>query len=372
MLLAIFFSAFFASAVCCIFLIRTQHLHARLTMDTDLAGVQKFHATPTPRIGGVPVLVGMLVAGGVALWAEKALSGLFWLIILAAMPVFLAGLLEDLTKKVRPLWRLLAAFVSAAAAAYLSGSILPKIGMNGVDALLASMPLLGILFTVFAVGGVCHSVNIIDGYNGLMAGVAFFALVAFSYVALAVGDIPLLALCLAGGGAILGFLLWNFPRGMIFAGDAGAYFIGFLLAQLAVLLVARHPDKISPWFPLLVLIYPVFETIFSIYRKKIVRKISPGVPDGLHFHMLVYKRLVRWMVGSRETKHLLRRNSLTAPYLWGVALFSIMPAMAFWKAEWMLKLCAVLFVVGYVWTYRRLVTFRSPRRLILQKENSTK
>ena len=378
MLLTIFFCSLLASLLVGILLIRTQHLHARLSMDHDLGGVQKFHAKPTPRIGGVPMLGGLLAGGAVLMWAapaERALfwgvlpaeRALFWGVLLAAAPVFVAGLVEDLTKKVSPLLRLLAAFASAAVALFSVGAVLPGVGIPGLDQLLTALPVLAMVLTVFAVGGVCHSVNIIDGYNGLMGGVVLFASAAIAYVSLAVGDMPLLAVSLTLAGSMLGFLVWNFPRGMIFAGDAGAYLVGFLLAELAVLLVARHPGVVSPWFPLLLLIYPVFETLFSIWRKKFVRKMSPGLPDGLHFHMLVYKRLVRWMVGSKEAKHLTRRNSLTAPYLWGVALFSIMPALLFWKVEWALQLCALLFVAGYVWAYRRLVTFRAPRVLVLRK-----
>ncbi|KMJ52406.1 glycosyl transferase [Vogesella sp. EB] len=364
-MLSIFIVALLTSLAGCIALIHTQHLHARLSMDSS-NGVQKFHANPTPRIGGLPVFLGMVVAALVSQFAHDHVGKLFGGLLLAGLPVFLAGLAEDLTKRVSPLWRLLAAFASAGLAAWLSGSILPKLGIPGVDYVLQAFPTVAILFTVFAVGGVCHSINIIDGYNGLMGGVALFALAAFGYTALAVGDLELLVLCLAGAGAIFGFLVWNYPRGLIFAGDAGAYFIGFLLAQIAVLLVSRHPDAVSPWFPLQILIYPVLETLFSIYRRK-KRNVPAGLPDSLHFHQIVYKRLVRWMVGSQEAKHLTQRNSKTTPYLWGVALFSIMPALLFWKIQWMLQLCAVIFVFVYIWAYRQLVTFRSPRVLLLHK-----
>lgn len=366
MLLAVLFSSLLASLLVGILLIRTQHLHAKLSMDHDLGGVQKFHATPTPRIGGVPMLGGLLAGGMVLMWAPSAERELFWGVLLATLPVFSAGLIEDLTKKVSPFIRLLAAFASAVIALYSVNAVLPGVGIPGLDHVLAAMPVLAVVLTVFAVGGVCHSVNIIDGYNGLMGGVVLFASLAIAYVSLAVGDISLLVISLALAGSIVGFLVWNFPRGMIFAGDAGAYLVGFLLAELAVLLVARHPSVVSPWFPLLLLIYPVFETVFSIWRRK-KRKAAAGLPDSMHFHQMVYKRLVRWMVGSKEAKHLTRRNSLTAPYLWSVALFSIMPALLFWKVEWALQLCALLFVVGYVWAYRRLVTFRAPRVLVLRK-----
>ncbi|WP_410498576.1 MraY family glycosyltransferase [Chitinibacter sp. S2-10] len=370
MLIAIFFVAFVASSLTAVILIHTQHLHANLSMDSDLASVQKFHAKPTPRIGGLPVAIGLIAAGILTLSSNTNLQNPLWPLLIASMPVFFAGLAEDLTKKITPMCRLLAAFLSAGLAAWLCNGVLPKLGLPGLDELLTFLPITALLFTIFAVGGVCHSINIIDGYNGLMAGVALAALAAFGAIALAVGDLPLVGLTLASAGAIAGFLVWNFPKGMIFAGDAGAYLIGFTLAEIAVLLIARHPDVISPWFPLLVLIYPVFETVFSIYRKKFIRQISPGIPDALHFHMLVYKRLVRWMVGSKEAKHLTRRNSLTAPYLWAMSMFSIMPAMIFWKSEISLQIFTLVFIFVYIWSYKRLIKFRAPRQLVLSKKKS--
>ena len=65
---------------------------------------------------------------------------------------------------------------------------------------------------------------------------------------------------------MLGFFVWNFPAGLIFLGDGGAYFLGFYVAELAILLLHRNP-AVSPMFPLLLCIYPVFETLFSIYRR---------------------------------------------------------------------------------------------------------
>ncbi|MDC7700846.1 MraY family glycosyltransferase [Vogesella indigofera] len=363
MFIGLFFGALLAAMLMTIAIIRSAHLHAHLSMDGDLSGPQKFHATPTPRVGGVPIMVSMMLTASGTWYA-----GLpeFASLLLASLPVFLAGLTEDLTKRVRPLYRLLFAFGSAAMAIWLLGAALPSLGIPGVDDAMTALPWLALLLTVFAVGGVCHAVNIIDGYNGLMGGVAMAIAAALAYVSSTVGDMALLAISLSLLGAILGFLVWNFPRGMIFAGDAGAYLVGFLLAEVSVLLVVRHPGVVSPWFPMLLMIYPVFETVFSIYRRK-KRQAAAGLPDSMHFHQMVYKRLVRWMVGKREAKHLLRRNSLTAPYLWGVALFSVMPATLFWQYEWVLQLCCALFILLYVWLYRRIVQFRAPRWLVLRR-----
>ncbi len=92
--------------------------------------------------------------------------------------------------------------------------------------------------------------------------------------------------------SIFGFFIWNWPYGKIFLGDAGAYFIGFMIGMLSVLLVVRN-HEVSAWFPLVLVIYPVMETLFSIYRRYIVHKISPGQPDRLHLHSLVYSRILK-------------------------------------------------------------------------------
>ena len=93
-------------------------------------------------------------------------------------------------------------------------------------------------------------------------------------------------------GALLGFLVFNYPSGRIFMGDGGAYLLGFWLGELSVLLVVRNPD-VSPWFPIVLLAYPVVETLFSIYRRKFLQGRSAGRPDAMHLHQLIYRRLAR-------------------------------------------------------------------------------
>src|ERR1700694_4466162 len=147
-----------------------------------------------------------------------------------------------------------------------------------------------------------------------------------------VGAQPIMWGCLVLGGAILGFLMLNFPRGLIFLGDGGAYMIGFLIAEFAVLLVERN-SEVSPWFALALLAYPVMETLFSIYRKRVLRGQSPGDPDGLHLHMLIYKRLVRRFSASGSARDV-RANAYTSPFLWALTLATAIPAVLFWGSAY--------------------------------------
>ena len=92
-------------------------------------------------------------------------------------------------------------------------------------------------------------------------------------------------------GGIIGFLTFNFPHGKIFLGDGGAYFLGFVCAVLSIKLINLVPE-VSPWFPLILGAYPVWEVLFSAYRRKRKNR-HPFYPDKLHLHTLVYYRLTR-------------------------------------------------------------------------------
>jgi UDP-N-acetylmuramyl pentapeptide phosphotransferase/UDP-N-acetylglucosamine-1-phosphate transferase len=169
-------------------------------------------------------------------------------------------------------------------------------------------------------------------------------------------------MALLGLGAVLGFFVWNFPAGLIFLGDGGAYFLGFWVAELAVLVVHRNA-QVSPLFPLLVCIYPVFETLFSIYRRKMLRGQPAGMPDGIHLHSLIYRRVMRWAIGKQSKRSAARRNSMTSPYLWMLCMTAVVPAMLFWDSTPLLAGFIVLFGVLYTGLYWRIVRFKAPRWL---------
>jgi len=130
------------------------------------------------------------------------------------------------------------------------------------------------------------------------------------------------------------------PLGKIFLGDAGAYFIGFGVASVSVMLLARNPE-ISPWCLLLIAIYPVYETIFSIVRRKFFKHTTVGKPDAEHFHQLVYKVIIPKIV---HTENKLVRNSATSPFLWVLCCLGAVPGAVFWDNKPLLVTCVILFV----------------------------
>jgi len=357
---------FFVAAVVTLFVVHSSSRHGFLAADSDLSGPQKFHARPVPRIGGVGIYLGLLACAAVMWWQDHGKAGLGLGLLLAGLPAFGAGLVEDFTKKVSPAKRLAATAVSAALGGWLLGALITKTDIPGLDWIVGTS-VGAMLVTVFVVAGVANSVNIIDGFNGLSSMCVSLMLLSIAYVAYLVGDIELAMWALAGVGAILGFFVWNYPAGLIFLGDGGAYFMGFFLAEIAILLISRHPE-VSPLFALMVCIYPVFETLFSIYRRRYLRDTPPGLPDGIHLHSLIYRRLMRWAVGARDARSMTRRNSMTAPYLWMLCISSLVPALLFWDSTPLIAACMVLFGVTYVALYWRIVRFKTPKWLVFRAQ----
>jgi UDP-N-acetylmuramyl pentapeptide phosphotransferase/UDP-N-acetylglucosamine-1-phosphate transferase len=274
------------------------------------------------------------------------------------------GLWEDVTKSLSAQYRLVLSFVVAALAFWFLDVRLMRLDIpyfSILNSVVAFAPL-SFLLTVLAVAGLTNAINIIDGFNGLASAVSLMYFLGLAYVAYKLGDSVLMPLCLAMAGGILGFFVLNWPRGLIFLGDGGAYLIGFMLAAVSLLLVHRH-GAVSPWFPLLLILYPICETLFTIYRRVVLHGKPASIADGIHFHSLIYRRIVRWVAGHDEAKKIVLRNSMTSPYLWALSSLSVIPAVLFWNNTLFLMGFIILFVLSYVWLYWRIVRFRTPKLL---------
>ena len=235
-LIAAFLTSFFATQ----FIIRFKHLHQHISADSNLSGPQKFHKVAVPRIGGISIACGLFAA--VFTKTISLGSGHQGIILLiCAIPTFAIGLTEDLTKKISVRQRLFFTAASAACFIYALGPQITLLDIPFFD-LLFTIPFFGTLLTVFAITGLANAYNIIDGFNGLSSMVGIITLLALAYVAYLLGDITIIFLSLIMAGAILGFFIWNYPQGLIFLGDGGAYLIGFWIGALSIWLCFAHPE----------------------------------------------------------------------------------------------------------------------------------
>ena len=330
-------------------LVLTQRWHGRFSMDGTV-GVQKHHTQPTPRIGGVAIVCGLVAAW---LLTAPKVSTILGHMLLAGIPAFAFGLLEDITKKVSVLARLLATMISGALAWYITGIAMQDTGVMPLDYLL-SYTFIAVLFTAFAVGGVANAINIIDGFNGLAAGAVAIMLGAIGLIALNVNDPELAAVCFLCATVTLGFGAVNWPMGKLFLGDGGAYLLGFVLAWMAVMLPMRHIE-INAWATIMVCAYPVLEVGFSVRRRRNRVGHQAGQPDKVHLHHLINRRIVQRLLPGFSTT---LQNGMTSPVCW---LFVAAPAawaVVFAQNTPLLVAGFISVILAYATVYARLTQFR--------------
>lgn len=308
----------------------------------DTAAVQASHTVPTPRLGGVAVVIALTV-GAFLMASVVGPKAILFLVTLA--PLFFGGLLEDLGFGVSPRQRLLAAAVSSSLVMLLFKVWIVGVGIPGVDSLLAIAPI-GIVFTIFCAVGVSNAFNLIDGLNGLSVSTAIMTAASLAYIANVHGQSELALMCLALITALGGFLFFNYPFGKVFLGDAGAYSIGQILVWIAIAIMFFAPN-VSPAAVLLVFFWPVADTFLAIYRRRRSGRRSDQ-PDRLHFHQLAMRGLEIAVLGKhrRDLANPLATAiiipMIAVPQLVGV-YFSANNAMAFV----MLGVFALLFFVAY-------------------------
>ncbi|MBL8330539.1 MAG: glycosyltransferase family 4 protein [Rubrivivax sp.] len=357
MFLAWLFGVLLVSVACAALLHFSHGWHSHWTSDTS-KGIQKHHHGNPSRVGLIPIGVGSLAA----VWlmansgdseAAKA-ADLLATVLICAAPAALIGLAEDITKRIRARWRLLGPMLGVCLGAILLGALLPRAGVPGLDSLLGYWPV-ALLATMLMIVGFTHAMNIVDGLNGLASGLAVLMLLATAAAAFVLGDTPIMMVCCALAAAVLGFMFLNFPRGLIFLGDGGAYFLGFVLALIWVVMVARHPGEISPWFIMAVAFHPTMETIFSIVRRKLRRHPRPATaPDRLHLHTLLMRRRTRPALAQAPRWV---PNAGAACIVLACALVPMMMAlMAPGRDAWGAAIC-LLGVLLYLGLFRHMVRF---------------
>lgn len=255
----------------------------------DNPNERKVHKSAVPRLGGVAIysgfilaiLVGVLMAG----IFNRRLEGLHLLgIILGSTMVLGVGIWDDI-KGLRPLtkfiWQLMAALVIVYFGVNINFVSNP---FNG----LWQMGLWGIPLTLLWVVGMTNAINLIDGLDGLAAGVTAISAGTLFFVALRTHQIGAAITMLALCGSALGFLRYNFFPAKIFLGDSGSYLLGFVLAAAAVIGVFKTTLVVALIIPLLILGVPIFDTMFAIGRRFSEGR-SPFSADNKHIHHMLLR-----------------------------------------------------------------------------------
>ena len=309
----------------------------------DEKNVQDFHHNPTPRLGGLIVIFGVFYA--FTSYEEHSLNEFF----IASLPILLIGFFEDISIEIKPIFRILAMCISISMVYFLMDIGIYSLNIEFADRLLVN-PLISVMFTLLVLVGLINSINIIDGFNGLMLGFSLMVFLALAFVAMQIGDVFLVDLYLLIAGSILILFLANFPLGKVFTGDMGAYFIGLIMGTSGLLLGIRN-EEVSHWFILLLVLYPLYETLFSVFRRKIKQQNEAMQPDSDHLHSLIFKNILSQKCFAKNPNIC---NSMTSIIVWVFALISIIPAILFYKDQDILISYAFFYMFLYTLVYKKL------------------
>ncbi|HEX4945297.1 MAG TPA: MraY family glycosyltransferase [Blastocatellia bacterium] len=239
---------------------------------------RRVHQTPMPRLGGVAIFTAFALGWAVLVWFDPSFFST-GILLLAATPIFLLGVVDDL----RGVGERLKLIVPTGCAVLLftsgwritSLSLLPEIAF--------SLPLwLDFVLTVLWVVGMTNAFNLIDGLDGLAVGIAALALAALLVCALLLGQQEAALLTVLLLGALLGFLPYNFYPAKIFLGDSGSLWIGFVIAALLLRGTANEAGLMALTAPT-ILGLPLLEAVVTLLRRWIAgHPLLPG--DRGHFH----------------------------------------------------------------------------------------
>ena len=264
----------------------------------DYPSRRRVNTKPTPRMGGIAVMLGLVVAFVVWALFSQALGWApvdtflkiddisLWGVLIAIVGMFAVGIIDDavqLTALNKFFWQIV-----AASAATASGVVIGDI-VNPITGDLLSLGIFAYPLTVLFLVSFANIINLIDGVDGLASGITAICGVALFAISVSVGHFAAAVLAAALVGATIGFLRWNFNPAKIFLGDSGSLLLGFSLGVIALLLNAGQTSLTMLCVPIIMVGVPILDTFAAIVRRTRVG-VSIGTPDKGHIHHRLLSR----------------------------------------------------------------------------------
>ena len=297
----------------------------------DAPDARKVHQVSIPRLGGLAIYIGYMLS---LLYSVKDISSVKGLLI-GSVILVAVGIWDDV-KQIGPKTKLLGQIVAALMLPIFDNAIhFISIGDHMLYLEYLSIPL-----TVFWIVGFTNIVNLIDGLDGLAAGISLIACIAICIVTLQMGQVDLACITLALAGAACGFLRYNFNPAKIFMGDTGSMLLGYTMAAISVMGSVKTAATVGLVVPVIVLGLPILDTLFAIVRRRINGR-PVFQPDKGHLH----HRLLA--MGLTQKQAVLLMYAITAV----LGCVSIVAA----KANFTIGLLLVVLILcACVWTATRI------------------
>lgn len=247
----------------------------------DIPDKRKVHKTPMPRLGGLAIYFGFLF--GYMLFGEP--SSIMNSILIGSFIIVLTGVVDDI-KPLKASVKFAGQIIASLIVVFYGGILMHNVNAFGID---LQFGILAYPITIFFILGCINCLNLIDGLDGLAGGIASIYFLTIGIIAVMQGKFGLdSTLTFVMLGSTLGFLLYNFNPAVIFMGDSGSMFLGFIISIIA-LLGFKNVTMTSLVIPFLVLAIPILDTLFAILRRLLKgEKIS--TPDKFHIHHQLLKR----------------------------------------------------------------------------------
>ena len=315
--------------------------------------IQRIHLAETPRLGGLIIIIVLTLY--TYLHAEPEVALILKLCLWSMLPLVIITLKEDLFQDVRPSHRLSSLLASGTIFVMYFGGPFPNFEGTFLS-LFFKHPLGLILFYPLALSALANGSNLTDGVNGLCAMIYLSILGSLLFLAYQQGDNTIMMVILIVMMLIGAFLCFNYPKGQIFLGDLGAYVLAFLTGMITIMFFGRHMN-LSPWFAVLILIYPMTEVIFSFIRR-LFRNQPVFAPDLKHLHVKIFYFLRK----IPQMKHY--ANPTVMPLLSVLWVYPLIVTPWAFKKPLLITPFILIFIVIYGALYRAIPT---PKNKVTEK-----
>ncbi len=309
---------------------------------------RKIHKKIMPRLGGLAIVIGFFISAIyliIVMIIEKKLDIFTNYYYIKLIGFFIAVIVLEIfcyfddTKGIKPIVKLIGQLI-AAVIVVCSGLVIDRIVITGSERIISNEIFLKI-FTIIWIIGITNAINLIDGLDGLSTGVSLISSICLMIIFIFNGS-PIISIILAAAlsGSLLGFLPFNFNPARTFMGDTGSNFIGFTLAIISIMGVAKTYTAIIIVAPLLVLALPIFDTSFAIVRRVFKEKSLKAIfkADRGHLHHKLIDR------GYTQKQAVFILYGISATF----GLFAIiLLESGFWKAISFALLVIAITAIGY-------------------------